>query len=69
MEFDSWWLLAGCVWDVAFQSNNDLVTACSDYKARIWSVDSARLADEDVRQAYQAALAPKQPGLLLANRC
>ncbi len=28
---------AGCVWDVAFLPNGDLVTACADYAARVWT--------------------------------
>lgn len=47
---------------MAFLSNNDLVTACSDYKARIWSIDASRKASADIQEAYQAALAPKQSG-------
>jgi hypothetical protein len=55
-------MAAGCVWDVAFLSNNDLVTACSDYVARIWSIDESRQAGKDIQESYRAALAPKQSG-------
>ena len=37
----------GCVWDVAFTANGDLVTACSDYVARIWTRNSNQVADKD----------------------
>ena len=37
----------GCVWDVAFMPTGDLVTACSDYAARIWTRISSQVADKD----------------------
>lgn len=44
----------GCVWDVAFLPNGDLVTACSDYAARVWTRAADRVADSatiEVRRA------------------
>lgn len=43
-------ILAGCVWAVAFLSDGDLVTACSDGVARVWSTDPSRAADPQVLQ-------------------
>ena len=41
----------GCVWDVAFLSGGDLVTACSDYAARVWTRDSKRVAGNETIEA------------------
>lgn len=39
----------GCVWGLDFLPNGDLVTACSDAVARVWTSESARQADpEDI---------------------
>jgi WD40 repeat protein len=39
----------GCIWDVKFLENGDIVTACSDGTARIWTTDTSRFcADEEV---------------------
>ena len=46
----------GCVWDVAFLPGGDLVTACSDYAARVWTRDSSRVADEDIIKARGRSL-------------
>ncbi|KAK6946202.1 WD40 repeat [Dillenia turbinata] len=35
----------GCVWDVKFLDNGDIITACSDGVVRIWTVHSDRVAD------------------------
>ena len=41
-------LSAACVWDVAFLPDGDLVTACADYVARVWttSPDHAAPAED-----------------------
>lgn len=63
------WLFVatGCVWDVAFHRNGDLVTGCSDFVARIWTSDPARQAEEGVREAYKTSIAPKPQGENLSN--
>ncbi|KAF9684329.1 hypothetical protein SADUNF_Sadunf04G0107000 [Salix dunnii] len=35
----------GCVWDVKFLENGDIVTACSDGVVRIWTSDQEMIAD------------------------
>ena len=35
---------SGCVWDVAFLPDGDLVTACADYVARVWTVSPDQAA-------------------------
>jgi len=39
---------AACVWDVAFLPNGDLVTACADYAARVWTASPDRAATSDI---------------------
>ncbi|KAG6542654.1 hypothetical protein Mapa_015888 [Marchantia paleacea] len=46
----------GCVWDVKFLPNGDLVTACSDGVARVWTTDSSRGAASEELEAYEAML-------------
>ncbi|KAL2609949.1 hypothetical protein R1flu_028522 [Riccia fluitans] len=46
----------GCVWDVKFLPNGDLVTACSDGVARIWTCDSNRCATSVELEAYESLL-------------
>lgn len=48
------------VWDVAFLPNGDLVTACADFVARVWTRDSGRVAPQDVKEAYAAAMAARR---------
>ena len=48
---------AGCVWDVAFLADGDLVTACADATARVWSGQDERQAPQQERETFQAALA------------
>ena len=43
----------GCVWDVKFLPNGDLITACSDGVARIWTKTAARFASEEELKAYE----------------
>ncbi|XP_078430526.1 transducin family protein / WD-40 repeat family protein [Wolffia australiana] len=42
----------GCVWDVKFMENGDIVTACSDGVARIWTSHSERYSEATEREAY-----------------
>lgn len=32
----------GCIWDVAFTAHADLVTACADGVARLWTTNAQR---------------------------
>lgn len=47
----------GCVWSVGFLSNGDVVSGASDGTVRIFTQDSARMADPDahaVRPAFSS---------------
>lgn len=44
----------GCVWDVKFLPNGDLITACSDGVARIWTKSPPRFASPDEMEAYES---------------
>ncbi|KAL2927495.1 Phospholipase A-2-activating protein [Bienertia sinuspersici] len=46
----------GCVWDVKFLENGDLVTACSDGVVRIWTTHVDRMADPTERESYSSHL-------------
>ncbi|CAN6459831.1 unnamed protein product [Victoria cruziana] len=46
----------GCVWDVKFLSNGDIVTACSDGVARIWTTNRDRMSGPLDVEAYAARL-------------
>lgn len=35
----------GCVWDAKFLENGDIVTACSDGIARVWTVQQDKFAE------------------------
>lgn len=50
----------GCVWGVAFLPNGDLLTACGDGVARVWTRDAARRAPEDVATRFQEAMAAQK---------
>jgi phospholipase A-2-activating protein len=43
----------GCVWDVKFLPNGDLITACSDGVARIWTKIATRFASAEELTAYE----------------
>ena len=43
-----------CIWGVCFLSNGDLVTACADGVARVWSLTDSRKASDDVIAAFEA---------------
>ncbi|XP_068654186.1 uncharacterized protein [Aristolochia californica] len=46
----------GCVWDVKFLENGDLVTACSDGVVRIWSRHNDRVASQQQLEAYSSLI-------------
>ena len=43
----------GCVWGVAFLPNGDLVTACADGVARVWTQEEGRMASREVVSSYE----------------
>lgn len=45
----------GNLWDVVFMPNSDLVTACSDHVARVWSRDGSRQAPGEVQKVGRVA--------------
>lgn len=47
----------GCVWDIKFLPNGDLITACSDGIVRIWTRNSRCFASPDEIKAYEAQVA------------
>lgn len=46
----------GCVWDVKFLENGDIVTACSDGVVRVWTAHPDRIADPVERESYFSQL-------------
>ncbi|KAL6209650.1 hypothetical protein ACLB2K_020590 [Fragaria x ananassa] len=46
----------GCVWDAKFLDNGDIVTACSDGVARIWTVNQDKIADALDLESYFSQL-------------
>lgn len=48
------------LWAVGFLPNGDLVTACSDHVARIFSSAAERQAPAEVAQAFEAGIAAKK---------
>ncbi|KAL9238183.1 hypothetical protein vseg_012645 [Gypsophila vaccaria] len=46
----------GCVWDVKFLENGDLVTACSDGVVRIWTSHQDRVAEPSEQESYISQL-------------
>ncbi|KAK9691122.1 hypothetical protein RND81_09G177200 [Saponaria officinalis] len=46
----------GCVWDVKFLKNGDLVTACSDGVVRIWTTHQDRIAEPNERESFISQL-------------
>ncbi|WCJ33852.1 transducin family protein / WD-40 repeat family protein [Euphorbia peplus] len=46
----------GCVWDAKFLQNGDIVTACSDGVARIWTSNLDRVADPLDIESYVSQL-------------
>ncbi len=53
---------AGCAWDVAWLPSNDLVTACADYTARVFTSRAEQAASAETVAGFVAAVeARKQP--------
>ncbi|CAL8462941.1 g2475 [Coccomyxa elongata] len=50
----------GCVWDVGFLPNGDLVTGCADYAARIWTASPDRAAPAESIQVYEAGISARK---------
>ncbi|PXF41456.1 Phospholipase A-2-activating protein [Gracilariopsis chorda] len=50
----------GTVWSVCFCANGDIVTACSDGVARVFTTDESKCADQDVLQAFEKAVSERQ---------
>ncbi|GLT58147.1 hypothetical protein SLA2020_310670 [Shorea laevis] len=46
----------GCIWDVKFLENGDIVTACSDGVVRIWTTNLTSTADPVELEAYGSVL-------------
>ncbi|KAF7126945.1 hypothetical protein RHSIM_Rhsim11G0173300 [Rhododendron simsii] len=46
----------GCVWDVKFLENGDIVTACSDGVVRIWTVNNNKIADLSELESFASQL-------------
>ncbi|KAA0031249.1 phospholipase A-2-activating protein [Cucumis melo var. makuwa] len=46
----------GCVWDAKFLENGDIVTACSDGVARVWTADQERIADPQELESFASRL-------------
>jgi phospholipase A-2-activating protein len=46
----------GCVWAVVFLPNGDIVTACADGVARVWTMNEERRASAEGLEAFNAAL-------------
>eukprot|EP00252_Welwitschia_mirabilis_P020798 TRINITY_DN5175_c0_g1_i1.p1 TRINITY_DN5175_c0_g1~~TRINITY_DN5175_c0_g1_i1.p1 ORF type:complete len:778 (+),score=142.56 TRINITY_DN5175_c0_g1_i1:80-2413(+) len=46
----------GCVWDVKFLPNGDVVSACSDGVIRIWTKAPERMASDEEIQAFESNL-------------
>lgn len=50
----------GCVWDVAWLPDGDLVSACADYVARVWTSSTERAASAETVAGLAVALEAKQ---------
>ncbi|CAL9121032.1 unnamed protein product [Musa textilis] len=46
----------GCVWDIKFLKNGDIVTACSDGTVRIWTLHSDSICDPLELEAFRLEL-------------
>ncbi|KAL4428166.1 hypothetical protein ABPG75_002255 [Micractinium tetrahymenae] len=55
------------LWAVGFLPNGDLVTACSDHVARIWTSAAERQAPADVAQAFEAGINAKKEAAAAAK--
>ena len=47
----------GCVWDLAYLPNGDLVTGCGDGVVRVWTKQSERVASAEAAEIFEAQLA------------
>lgn len=50
----------GCVWDVAFLPNGDLVTACSDGVARVWTREKNLYASAEEMEAFVSLVSSRK---------
>jgi WD40 repeat protein len=50
----------GCVWDVNFLPNGDLVTACSDGVARVWTREKQRYAPVEEMEGLQSLISTRK---------
>ncbi|KAL4433027.1 hypothetical protein ABPG77_006454 [Micractinium sp. CCAP 211/92] len=55
------------LWAVGFLPNGDLVTACSDHVARIWTSAAERQAPAEAVQAFEASIAAKKEAAAAAK--
>ncbi|KAL7236725.1 hypothetical protein ACSBR1_019930 [Camellia fascicularis] len=46
----------GCVWDVKFLENGDIVTACSDGVVRIWTIHQDKIANSSKLESFASQL-------------
>eukprot|EP00178_Gracilaria_changii_P001467 TRINITY_DN11_c1_g1_i1.p1 TRINITY_DN11_c1_g1~~TRINITY_DN11_c1_g1_i1.p1 ORF type:complete len:813 (+),score=122.04 TRINITY_DN11_c1_g1_i1:4688-7126(+) len=50
----------GTVWSVCFCPNGDIVSACSDGIARVFTMDESKVADQDVLAAFEKSVSERQ---------
>ncbi|CAN8072020.1 unnamed protein product [Agarophyton chilense] len=50
----------GTVWSVCFCPNGDVVSACSDGVARVFTTEKAKIADQDVLASFEKAVSERQ---------
>ena len=55
----------GCVWDVAFLPNGDLVTACSDGVARVWTREKKLFAPAEEMEAFVSNVSSRKNAALV----
>mmetsp|Transcript_16702 Transcript_16702/g.36120 ORF Transcript_16702/g.36120 Transcript_16702/m.36120 type:complete len:835 (+) Transcript_16702:62-2566(+) len=58
----------GCIWDVAFTLDGDLVTGCSDSVARVWSKQAQRKADAEVSAAMTRLIEEQEAAATAAKQ-
>lgn len=56
----------GCVWDVAFLPNGDLVTACSDGVARVWTREKKLYAPTEEMEAFLSLISSRKSAALVS---
>lgn len=57
----------GCVWAVAYLPNGDLVSACADGVARVWTKNEKRVAASDVLESFEAQLSATRRSKTVGN--